>query len=134
MKLSDSLYYGAVKNADLSSESVGSELTLLYDNNKDNVDNIAPVFGGRHAGRGGARRQTEAEFGCDGGSRGSGMPWKKRKTSTFRFPCAVHFDNNENQYRWVISLSRAVELTSGTSTAQGILLGGYQLLKPGTAL
>lgn len=32
------------------------------------------------------------------------------------------FDNNENQYRWVISLSRAVELTSGTSTAQGILL------------
>ena len=41
MKLSDSLYYGAVKNADLSSESVGSELTLLYDNNKDNVDNIA---------------------------------------------------------------------------------------------
>ena len=41
MKLSDSLYYGAVKNADLSSESINSEITLLYDNNKDNVDNIA---------------------------------------------------------------------------------------------
>ena len=28
----------------------------------------------------------------------------------------------ESQYRWVISLSRAVELTKGTSTAQGVLL------------
>ena len=34
-------YYGAVKNADLASESINSEITLLYDNNKDNVDNIA---------------------------------------------------------------------------------------------
>ena len=32
------------------------------------------------------------------------------------------FDNAENQYRWVISLSRAVELTHGTSTSQGVLL------------
>ena len=32
------------------------------------------------------------------------------------------FDNNENQYRWVITLTRAVEITYGTSTEQGILL------------
>ena len=32
------------------------------------------------------------------------------------------FDNSENQYRWVISLSRAVEITQGTSTDQGVLL------------
>ena len=37
MKLSDSLYYGAVKNADLSDSSINREITLLYDNNKDNV-------------------------------------------------------------------------------------------------
>ena len=43
MKLSDSLYYGVVKNADLSAEAetVNSEITLLYDNNKDSVSNIA---------------------------------------------------------------------------------------------
>lgn len=35
------LYYGTIKNADLSSQSLGSEFTLLYDNNKDNVENIA---------------------------------------------------------------------------------------------
>lgn len=41
MKLSDSLYYGVIKNADLSADSVNSELTLLYDNNRDYIDNIA---------------------------------------------------------------------------------------------
>lgn len=32
------------------------------------------------------------------------------------------FDNSSNQYRWVITLSRAVEITQGTSTDQGVLL------------
>ena len=32
------------------------------------------------------------------------------------------FDNDENQYTWVITLTRAVELTRGVSTEQGILL------------
>ena len=41
MKLSDSLYYGVIKNADLSSESVNRDFTLLYDNNKDCISNIA---------------------------------------------------------------------------------------------
>lgn len=41
MKLSDSLYYGVIKNADLSDGSINGEITLLYDNNKDNVENIA---------------------------------------------------------------------------------------------
>ena len=41
MKLSDSLYYGVIKNADLSAESVNRDFTLLYDNNKDSICNIA---------------------------------------------------------------------------------------------
>ena len=41
MKLSDSLYYGVIKNADLSAETVNNEFTLLYDNNKEQVSNIA---------------------------------------------------------------------------------------------
>ncbi len=43
MKLSDSLYYGIIKNVDLlaKEETVNSEMTLLYDNNKDAVSNIA---------------------------------------------------------------------------------------------
>ena len=41
MKLSDSLYYGVIKNADLSEESIAGEMTLLYDNGKDYVENLA---------------------------------------------------------------------------------------------
>ena len=41
MKLSDSLYYSVINNADLSAETVNSQITLLYDNNKDNIANIA---------------------------------------------------------------------------------------------
>ena len=41
MKLSDSLYYGVIKNADLSDSSINRDITLLYDNNKDNIENIA---------------------------------------------------------------------------------------------
>ena len=40
MKLSDSLYYGVIKNADLSDGSINGEITLLYDNNKDNVEQL----------------------------------------------------------------------------------------------
>ena len=122
MKLSDSLYYGAVKNADLSSESVGSELTLLYDNNKDNVDNIALFSedGMLVEAVPAARLKPNLDV--------TGEPWfrdalEKTENQHFSLPHVQYiFDNNENQYRWVISLSRAVELTSGTSTTQGILL------------
>ena len=41
MKLSDSLYYDVIKNADLSDESIHSELNLLYDSSRDYVSNIA---------------------------------------------------------------------------------------------
>ena len=41
MKLSDSLYYDIIKNADLSAETINSSITLLYDNNKDSIANIA---------------------------------------------------------------------------------------------
>lgn len=41
MKLSDSLYYSIIKNADLSDPSVGERFNLLYENNMDQTDSIA---------------------------------------------------------------------------------------------
>ena len=122
MKLSDSLYYGAVKNADLSSESINSEITLLYDNNKDNVDNIALFSqdGTLKEAVPAARIKTNLDV--------TGDSWfsnalEKTENQHFSNPHVQYiFDGNESQYRWVISLSRAVELTEGTSTAQGVLL------------
>lgn len=122
MKLSDSIYYGAVKNADLSSESVGPELTLLYDNNKDNVDNIALFSedGVLVEAVPAARLKPNLDVTQEAWFRDA---QEKTENQHFSLPHVQYiFDNSENQYRWVISLSRAVELTSGTSTAQGVLL------------
>ena len=124
MKLSDSLYYGVIKNADLSEEAdtVNSEITLLYDNNKDSVANIALLSkkGELLSAVPAARLNTGMDV--------TGEQWFK---DTLTRPENLHFsmphvqyifDNSENQYRWVISLSRAVEITQGTSTDQGVLL------------
>ncbi len=124
MKLSDSLYYGVIKNADLSTEAdtVNSEITLLYDNNKDSVSNIALLSkkGEILSAVPAARLKTGMDV--------TGEDWFKNtleRPENFHFsmPHVQYiFDNSENQYRWVISLSRAVEITQGTSTDQGVLL------------
>ena len=122
MKLSDSLYYGVIKNADLSSGTVSSELTLLYDNNKDDISNIALLSkdGRLIEAVPAARLKT-----------GLDMTQEQWFSATLERPDNMHFtkphvqyifDNNEKQYRWVISLTRAVEITDGTSTEQGVLL------------
>ena len=124
MKLSDSLYYGVIKNADLSQEgeTVNSKVTLLYDNNKDSVSNIALLSkkGEILSAVPAARLKTGMDV--------TGEDWFKNtleRPENFHFsmPHVQYiFDNSENQYRWVISLSRAVEITQGTSTDQGVLL------------
>ena len=122
MKLSDSLYYGAVKNADLSSQSINNEITLLYDNNKDNVDNIALFT------QGGEMVEAVPAARLKNSLNVTREEWfhnalEKTENQHFSDPHVQYvFENNENQYRWVVSLSRAVELTEGTSTTQGVLL------------
>ena len=122
MKLSDSLYYGVIKNADLDEESVGSQITLLYDNNKDSIANIALLSkeGELIEAVPAARLKTGLDV--------TQEQWfynTLNRTDNLHFttPHVQYiFDNNENQYRWVITLTRAVEITHGTSTEQGILL------------
>ncbi|MFR6328854.1 MAG: hypothetical protein ACLUOI_08515 [Eisenbergiella sp.] len=129
MKLSDSLYYGAVKNADLSSESVGSELTLLYDNNKDNGQQ--PV-GGFMLVEAVPAARLKPNLDVTGG-RVQGCPGKDGKP-TFRFPMCSTF--------LTIMRTNAAGLSHcprrGTDKrhlhSSGYPSGGYQLLKPGTAL
>lgn len=139
MKLSDSLYYGVIKNADLSEESVSSEFTLLYDSNKDNISNIALMSkdGELLAAVPAARLKTGLDV--------TEEEWfqntlERTDTLHFSMPHVQYiFDNSENQYRWVITLSRAVEITKGTSTNQGVLLidisyGSLQQLLDGVSM
>ena len=108
MKLSDSIYYGVIKNADLSQESINRELQLLYDNNKDNVENIA-VFD-----RNGQMLEVVPAARMKSHMDISQESWF---AETLAQPENLHFstphvqylfDGSENQYKWVISVSRAV--------------------------
>ena len=122
MKLSDSLYYGVIKNADLSREAINSRITLLYDNNKDSIANIALLSkdGELLEAVPAARLKTGLDVREE--------EWfsntlERTDNLHFTIPHVQYiFDNSENQYRWVITLTRAVEITQGTSTDQGILL------------
>lgn len=122
MKLSDSLYYGIIKNTDLNVESVNSQMTLLYDNNKDNIANIALLS------KEGVLLEAVPAARLKTGLDVTKEVWfsntlERTDNLHFTTPHVQYiFDNNENQYRWVITLTRAVEITHGTTTNQGILL------------
>ena len=122
MKLSDSLYYGVIKNADLSETSITEEITLLYDNSKDLVDNIALFSedGEMIEAVPAARLKSSADVAEEAWFQ---QALEKTENQHFSRPHVQYiFENSENQYRWVFSQSRAVELTEGTSVAQGVLL------------
>lgn len=122
MKLSDSLYYGVIKNADLSAETVHDRITLLYDNNKDSIANIALLSkeGELLEAVPAARLKTELDVTKESWF---GNTLERTDNLHFTTPHVQYiFDNNEQQYRWVVTLTRAVEITYGTSTEQGILL------------
>ena len=122
MKLSDTIYYGIIKNANLSEDSIGEKLTLLYNNNKEQVSNIALISKEGEpisvvpAAR--FRKNFKAED----------EEWfvnALNKTENIHFTL-LHvqkmFEKGDNGYNWVISMSRAVEITIGGSTEQAVLL------------
>ena len=122
MKLSDSLYYGVVKNADMSSDSVNRDFTLLYNNNKDYVSNIALLSkdGKLLEAVPAARLKTDLDVTEENWFQNT---LERTDNLHFSTPHVQYiFDNHENQYRWVITMSRAVESTNGTATDQGVLL------------
>lgn len=122
MKLSDSLYYGVIKNADLSNSSINKEIMLLYDNNKDSIDNIALLDreGKLIESVPAARLKTNLDV-----TQEAWFADTLDKTENLHFSkphVQYMFDNNEFQYRWVITMTRAVEITEGPFTKQGVLL------------
>lgn len=122
MKLSDSIYYGVIKNSDISQESINQDLILLYDNNKDLVENIAlftkdgEMIEAVPAARMNSYTDIEQET------------WftetlERPEIMQFSMPHVQYlFEGSGGQYKWVISVSRAVEITEGPFTTQGVLL------------
>ncbi len=122
-RISDAMYYDAIKDSDLSSEDMGSEMSLLYEANKDNLISFALY--------------------TDTGNLLSAAPIAVEKdnvdaTTQSWFIDAMegmdnlHFstphvqnlfvDDTDYRFFWVISLSRVVELNFGGTPRQGVLL------------
>ena len=122
MKLSDTIYYGIIKNVNLSEESINEEMSLLYNNNKDQVLNIALISkeGEPISVVPAARFRKNFDVGEE--------EWfvnALNKTENIHFTrphVQKLFEKGSNGYRWVISMSRAVEITTGGSTEQAVLL------------
>ena len=122
MRVSDTMYYRVIKNADLDSDSLDAQMALLYENNRDSLVSIA-VF-------------------AQSGELVSATPLAtlKKSVSPQRqdwFAAAVDrienlhfstphvqnlFEDPDYRYRWVVSLRRQVELTRAGSLEGGVLL------------
>lgn len=122
MKLSDTIYYGIIKNVNLSEGSIAEEMTLLYNNNKEQVLNIALISkeGQPISVVPASRFRKKFEV-----SKEEWFVNALNKTENIHFTrphVQKLFEKGNNSYRWVISMSRAVEITIGGSTEQAVLL------------
>ncbi|MGN0306898.1 MAG: sensor histidine kinase [Lachnospiraceae bacterium] len=122
MRISDSLYYSAIKDTDFSVESIDRELTLLYEANRDNLVSIA-CFGSDGELIAATPVNTVKED-VDI----SAQSWfvkAQNKPENHHFSSShvqnIFVDSNDRYY-WVLSLSRGIELTYEGRTTSGILL------------
>lgn len=122
MKLSDAVYYGGIKNVELTSNEPERAAILLADSRKDLIDNIA-VFSST-----GEVLVTAPAARLQEGLMLRYEDWfmeTLRNTAVMRFSdphVQTIFENSDNSYRWVITFTRAVELLREGSPAQGVLL------------
>lgn len=122
MKLSDSIYYGLIKNTDLSKNSIRGGLSLLYNNNKWQVQNIAIIS------KDGKLLFSEPAARIRKRMNVTKQEWflnalKKTENIHFSNPIIQNiFDSKDDNPSWVIRLSRAVEITEGGSTEQAVLM------------
>ena len=122
IKLSDFLYYGVIKNADLKDPSTAEKATILYDSEKERISNIG-VFSGT----------GDLEFAMPAARVADSVSVKELPlfTEALSRPDALLFSpphvqrtfaGSEGQYRWGLTLARAVEIRERASTHQGVLM------------
>ncbi len=122
MRISNSVYYSVIKNADFSEENVDKELTLLYEANKDNLISIACFTD---------TGSLVASTPVDSLKQDVNVTEQQWFVRALREPENLHFssshvqnifEDSNDRYYWVLSLSRSVELTSGGNISRGVLL------------
>ncbi len=122
IRLSDSLYYNAVKNKEINSESITADMQLIYNTYNNYVKNIVlfSADGDMIAMWPLATMKDNIDV--------SQEDWflnslEKTENLHFAKPSVQNlFIDTDYQYNWVITLSGAVEITRGKNTEQGVLL------------
>ena len=121
-RISDTMYYSVIKNKDLASDTMDEEMNLLYEANKDSLISIACYTG-----------EGQLVAAIPVANEKSQVNIVKQQWFTdavgqmenlhFSTPHVQNlFDDPSYRYYWVVSLSRAVELTSNGTSTLGVLL------------
>lgn len=122
MRISDGIYYNVIKKSDLEIDNIDKEMNLIYETNKDylvsmtlfskygEVINSYPL---KELKKSINTRENEWFINAI----------NKKENLHFSTPHVQNlFIDSSNNYRWVVSLSRAVELNFGGEISQGVLL------------
>ena len=122
MRISDTMYYRVIKNTDLAEGTFIDGMELLYEENRDSLVSIA-VFdkqGGSVSAVPLAGLKTSAAPQTSGWFQSA---MAKMENLHFSTPHIQNiFDDPDYRYRWVVSLSRYVQLTRDGVTESGVLL------------
>ena len=121
-RISDTMYYSVIKNKDLASDTMDEEMNLLYEANKDNLISIACYTGdGQLVAAVTVANEKEQvniitqQWFTDAVGQMENLHFSTPHVQNL-------FDDPTYRYYWVVSLSRAVELTSNGTSTLGVLL------------
>lgn len=122
MRVSDTMYYRIIKNADLATQSLDEGMELLYEENRDELVSIA-VFDSKGALVAGTPLTALKEGADPASSDWYQAALDKMENLHFSTPHIQRlFADPDENFRWVVSLSRYVQLTREGSTYSGVLL------------
>lgn len=121
-RISDAMYYTVIKNKDLGTETLDAEMNLIYEANKDSLISVACYThdGELVAAAPIATEKSDLDI--------VEQEWfinavGQMENIHFSTPHVQNlFDNANYRYYWVVSLSRAVELTDNGNSTLGVLL------------
>lgn len=121
MKISDAMYYRVIKNVDIESPSINRDMNLLYEPNRDIVS-IA-LFAEDGSLISATPLSIQKKFVAPQTQDWFQNAMQEPENLHFSTPHVQNlFDDADDKFRWVVSLSRAVELTKGGDIQRGILL------------
>lgn len=122
MRVSDTMYYRVIKNSDFGTDDIQEEMNLLYEENRESIVSIGlfSSFGNVVVASPVSKLKNNVEV--------KNQIWfskaiNKIENLQFSTPHVQNlFEDPDYKYRWVVSLSRSVEITRNGDIAQGVLL------------